>query len=47
MDQWKKYSVEQLKLAKGQGTTYQNTKQQFKLQQGWVGPEALINPGNT
>lgn len=32
-----KYSVEQLKLAKSQRTTYQNTKQQFRLQQGWAG----------
>lgn len=48
MDQLeKKKSVEQPKLAKSQRTTYQNTKQQFKLQQGWAATEALINPGNT
>lgn len=33
----KNFSVEQLKLATIQRTTDQNTKQQFKLQQGWAG----------
>lgn len=42
-----KNSVEQPKLAKSPRTTYQNTKQQFKLQQGWAATEAVINPGNT
>lgn len=40
----KKKSVEQLKLAKSQRTTYQNTKQQFKLQQGWAGHRGPHQP---
>lgn len=40
----KKNSVEQPKLAKSQRTTYQNTKQQFKLQQGWAGHRGPHQP---